>query len=113
MMATLSAAIFNPTSGLAEPNFNDTLGFAFDVSNGLSGSAMTYSIDFSWFDLEFPMNALRTQPLSLIIKHLIPMKLWLNITSRSNMIQSAARNTTSRFSTIFATISEPTTATST
>ncbi len=52
MMATLSAAIFNPTSGLAEPNFNDTLGFALDTSGGLAAAGFAYSIDFAWFELD-------------------------------------------------------------
>jgi hypothetical protein len=50
MLAALSAAAFNPTSGEADANLNDTLGFAFDTGMGLPGAGFTWCVDFEWYE---------------------------------------------------------------
>ena len=52
MLANLSAAVFNPTSGATDANLQDTLGFALDTSMGLPSAGVTYSIDFNWYEME-------------------------------------------------------------
>ncbi len=52
MLAELSAAAYDPTSGEADANLNDVLGFALDNYTGLPRLGFNFSVDFNWYNME-------------------------------------------------------------
>ncbi len=51
VMANLCTLIAESTTDNATLGFGDTLGFVFNLSLGLAGSAITFSVDFSYYDV--------------------------------------------------------------
>lgn len=91
MLAELSAAAYDNTSGEANANLNDVLGFAFDNIMGLPKVGFTYSVDFNWYNMEmkegvpeYTVNAGATDALYDIITA------WENFFSKPGVIKLAS-----------------------